>query len=106
FEFFFALLERGEINSERFLRAQRFARTIGFDRPIIDAAAKVIELKAKFAENVNSLRTRETLAASTGFRAEFFEFSSALLPDSPDFAHGQVFHEICDLFRLHVELAI
>ena len=57
FEFFFALFERGEIDSERFLRAQRFARTIGFDRPIVDAAAKIVELKAKFAENVNELRS-------------------------------------------------
>jgi hypothetical protein len=29
FEFFFALFERGEVDRERFLRAQRFARTIG-----------------------------------------------------------------------------
>jgi hypothetical protein len=29
FEFFFALFERGEVDSERFLRAQRFAWTSG-----------------------------------------------------------------------------
>src|SRR6476620_2603483 len=106
FEFFFALFERGEIDSEGFLRAQRFARTIGFDWPIIDAAAKVVELKAKFAEYINKFRPRESLEFATGFDAEFFEFSFALLADSPDLAHGQVFHEIRDLFRAHFELAI
>src|SRR4030095_9052976 len=106
FEFFFALLERGEIDSERFLRAQRFARTIGFDRPIIDAAAKLVELKAKFAEYINKLRPRESLEFATGFDAELFQFSLALLADSPDLAHGQVFHETRDFFRLHLELAV
>src|SRR6266550_1792495 len=78
FEFFFALFERGEIDSERFLRAQRFARTIGLDRPIVDAAAKVVELKAKFAEYIDELRPRESLEFATDFDAEFFQFSFAI----------------------------
>src|SRR4029078_2855485 len=106
FAFFFAFFGRSEIDSERFLRAQRFARSIGFDRPIIDASAKLVELKAKFAKNINELRPRESLEFATGFDAEFFEFSFALLADSPDLAHGQVFHEIRDLFRPHFELAV
>src|SRR5262245_51869210 len=65
-----------------------------------------MELKAKFAEYINKLRPREPLEFATGFGAEFFEFPFALLADSPDFAHGQVFHETRDLFRLHFELAI
>ena len=106
FQFFFALFERGEIDSERFLCAQRFARTIGFDWPIIDTAAKVVELKAEFAEYTNKLWPRESLEFATRFDAELFEFSFALLADSPDFAHGQVFHEIRNLFRLYFELAV
>jgi hypothetical protein len=69
FEFFFASFERGKIESERFLSAQRFARTIGFDRPIIDAAAKVVELKAKFAEYISKLRPRKSRATLTSLTA-------------------------------------
>src|SRR5262249_16173267 len=69
-------------------------------------AAKIIELKTKFAEYVNKLRSRKSLKLATGFDAEFFECSFALLADPPNFSHGQVFHEIRDLFLCLFELAV
>src|SRR5215510_15622047 len=65
-----------------------------------------MKFKAEFAEYINKLRPRESLEFAAGFDAKFFELSFALLADSPDLAHGQVFHEIRDLFGLHFELAV
>jgi len=63
----FALLQRGKIDSERFLGAERFARTIRFDRPIIDPAAKIIEFNAEFAEKIDQLGARKALQFAASF---------------------------------------
>src|SRR6266516_4691820 len=47
-QFLFALLDRGKIDRECFLCAERFAWTIRFDRPVIDTAAKIVEFNAEF----------------------------------------------------------
>ncbi len=72
FQLFFALLERGQIGRESFLRAEGFARTIRFDRPIIDTATEIVEIKTELAKNFNQLRAREALKLAACFNAEFF----------------------------------
>src|SRR4029434_1290864 len=84
----------------------RLARTIGFDRPLVDAATKVMKFKAKFPKNINKLRSRESLKFTAGSDAELFQLLFAFLADSPDLAYGHVSHEIRDVLRLHFELAV
>src|SRR5207248_8132742 len=47
---FFALLQGGKIKRESLLCAERFTRSVRFDRPIIDPAAEIVEFNAEFTE--------------------------------------------------------
>ena len=58
---FFALLQRGQIDTKRFLRTERFAWAVRFDRSIIDPAAEIVEFNAKFTEKIDKIGTREAL---------------------------------------------
>src|SRR5207245_4135597 len=102
---FFTLFERSKIGSECFLGTERFARTIRFDRPVIDAATKIVEIKTEFAEKIDKFRAREPLQFAAGFDSKLLQFALALLADSPDFADWQILHELGRLFRLHLESA-
>ena len=106
FQFLFALLDGSKIDRERFLCAERFARAIRFDQPVIDTAAKIVELDAEFAEKIDNVRTREALQLATGFNAELFQFFLSLLPDAPNFADRKIFHEAGNLFRYDFKLTV
>src|SRR5438874_4993542 len=58
---FFALLQGGKIKRESLLRAERFAWTIRFDRPMINPAAEIIEFETKLPEKIDKVGTREAL---------------------------------------------
>src|SRR5204863_9122828 len=89
-----------------FLCAERFARTIRFDWPLIDTATEIVEVKTELTEDIDELRAREALKLAACFNAEFFQFPLTLLADSPDFAHRQIAPECGHFFRLHCELAV
>jgi hypothetical protein len=50
------LFQRREIDRKRFFGAERFARTIRFDRAFVDPAAKVVELDSELAEKIDKFR--------------------------------------------------
>src|SRR5436305_13191986 len=79
---------------------------MGFNWSIISAAAKIIQLETKFAEEIDELGTLEALKFAAGFDAKFFELSLALLADAPDFAHRQFAHELRNVFWLQFKLTI
>src|SRR4030095_6338634 len=86
--------------------AERFARTVRLDWPVIDASAKVIEIKTKLAKEFNELRSGKTLQLAADLNAELFEFSLCFLADSPDFADRQFLHELRHPFRRDLKLAV
>ena len=55
-QLFFAGGERLEIGGKGFLGAERFAFAMRLDRPLVDSAAKIVKLGAKFAEDVEQLQ--------------------------------------------------
>src|SRR4029077_2139855 len=55
---------------------------------------------------MNKFRTRETVQLSASLYAQLFQPAFGFLADSPDFAHGQVFHELWHFFRRHLDLTV
>ena len=87
------MLDRGKIDCKGFFGAERFTRTVRFDRPIINAATEIVELKTKLSEKIDKIRTGEALQLAAGLHTELFQFSLRLLADSPDLADRQILHE-------------
>src|SRR4029077_5740150 len=84
----------------------RLSNPVGFDRTIIQTAAKVIKLQTPSTEAVGDFGQRISLKILTRVDTQTPEFICALGSDAPELAHGEFIHECLHLVRQNGELSV
>src|SRR2546423_3318950 len=102
----FAFGQRLEIARKCFLGAERLALAVRLDRPVVDAATKIVKLDAEFAEVLLQRDARQPPHIAAGRDSQLLQLLSRHFADAPQFPDGQFFHERRHAFRFHFELAV